>query len=151
MSATKTNSCFVRQICKIYHWSIWTKTHHLSPWHQQNMEIGWCIFNIDWVVACTMYLLVHHQKIWQAWVQSPRPKKKSQNWNVSKILRVWVIESGPVGKPESLPVHRRSTNSINQIPNSEFLGLVPAPVNASVFPFAINKNLKKIPNVFVRF
>ena len=68
-----------------------------------------------------------------------------------KFKRVWVIGSGPAGKPESesLPVQRRSTNSINQIPNSEFLGLVP--VNASVFPFAINKNLEKIPNVFVTF
>ena len=31
--------------------------------------------------------------------------------------------NGPVGNPESSPVHRRSLKSINQSPNSKYLGL----------------------------
>ena len=40
-----------------------------------------------------------------------------------RTLSIFVIVSGLVGNPESSSVHRRSSTSINQSPNSKFLGL----------------------------
>ena len=40
-----------------------------------------------------------------------------------KVLRVWVIVSGPVGIPKSSWVNKRSPKTINLSPNYKFLGL----------------------------
>ena len=50
------------------------------------------------------------------WVQHVQTCKRN-------ILRVFMIERGLVGNPESFIVHRRSPKSINQSPISKFLGL----------------------------
>ena len=52
------------------------------------------------------------------WVQYFQGEHYQRN-----VLRIFVILSDPVGNPESSSVHRRSSNSINQSPNSKFLGL----------------------------
>ena len=52
------------------------------------------------------------------WVQHVQGEHYQRN-----VLRVFMIERGLVGNPESSLVHRRSPKSINQSPNSKFLGL----------------------------
>ena len=55
-------------------------------------------------------------------------KENIINWNKThthqrNVLRVFMIERGLVGSPESSLVHRRSPKFINQSPKSKFLGL----------------------------
>ena len=52
------------------------------------------------------------------WVEHIRGEHYQKN-----ILRVFMIDRGLVGNPESSLVHRRSQKSINKSPNSKFLGL----------------------------
>ena len=58
------------------------------------------------------------------------------------VLRVFVIVSGPFGNPESSSVHRRSPKSINQKPNSKFLGLS---LSTRVWSFHYRRD------IFIRF
>ena len=52
------------------------------------------------------------------WVQHVKGEQYQK-----KILSVFVIVSGPVSNPESSSVHKISPKSINQSPDSKFLGL----------------------------
>ena len=74
--------------------------------------------------------------------------------NQRKVLRVWVIVIGPVGKSESSWVHKWSPKNKYKSPNYKFLGLslsttslvmsiiaVISPVKCSKSNFLIGKNL----------
>ena len=71
--------------------------------------------------AVSIILQATHR--WTARVRTRMSPSCSRRTLSKKCLRVFMIERGIVGNPESSFVHRRSPKSRNQSPNSKFLGL----------------------------
>ena len=75
------------------------------------------------VVAGNLQARVQVQVQAQSQIEKGKRNLDSGLFLKSQVLRVFVIVSSPVANSESSSVHRRSPKSINQSPNSKFLGL----------------------------
>ena len=73
----------------LYHLTI---THHLKP-ALTKPEAGWCIFNIDWVVACTHRAAINHSIVLFPFAKNKniKQRKKKEQYRTLFVLKYEIL------------------------------------------------------------